>query len=229
MGDGTVVSEKGSGFGAEIAGFRAVVLKLKVRIHLPPGASPVRTLLPPPATAAYPVGKRSNPVRSFWLRRVRLLYSNDRRPLAPSASLWVHRAFPELKADCCRGGWRVLRGTTRRRKAHRATCRGGDVVKFSGEEDFQLWTAALAAGPDADALSAMRVVVSDLCRARIATGGKTGLLSRLSDQYSGRMPGVVEETIATLNAGGVPIVLGPAWTGSRGVLQYPAAVGCSSV
>jgi hypothetical protein len=41
----------------------------------------------------------SRPVRSFWLRRVRLLYSNDRRPLAPSASLWAHRAFPELKAD----------------------------------------------------------------------------------------------------------------------------------
>jgi hypothetical protein len=32
-------------------------------------------------------------------RKVRLLYSNDRRPLAPSASLWAHRAFPELKAD----------------------------------------------------------------------------------------------------------------------------------
>ena len=85
---------------------------------------------------------------------------------------------------------------------------GGDLASFSGEEDFQLWAAALAGGADAGVLSAMRVVVSDLCRARIAMGGKTGVLSRRSDQYSGRMPGVVEETIATLNAGCVPIVLG---------------------
>jgi hypothetical protein len=61
----------------------------------------------------------------------------------------------------------------------------------------------------------MRILVSALCRTRIAMGGKTGLLDRPSDQYSGSMPGVVEETLVTLNTGGVPIILGAFGGASR--------------
>ena len=57
--------------------------------------------------------------------------------------------------------------------------------------------AEQAPGP---ALTGMRQLMSQRCRARIVMGGKMGLLADPLDRYSGVMPGIVEECLATLDA-----------------------------
>ncbi|NTG32429.1 hypothetical protein G6L08_35400 [Agrobacterium rhizogenes] len=65
---------------------------------------------------------------------------------------------------------------------------------------FHVWQSALPPRDDGVAYSTARKLVTALTDARIAMGGKMGLLDNPDDYYQGTMPGIVEEAIMSLEA-----------------------------
>jgi hypothetical protein len=84
----------------------------------------------------------------------------------------------------------------------------GGILKLANQGELEAWAMGLAGGTDAAALTAMRALVSKECPVRIVMGGRTGVLDLAGDRYAGTMPGVAEETLMTLQAGHLPVVLG---------------------
>ncbi|ASQ04918.1 hypothetical protein GOB13_15185 [Sinorhizobium meliloti] len=77
-------------------------------------------------------------------------------------------------------------------------------------DDPQLaaWFAAAPNRPSTEGFSAARRLVSERADARVIMGGKMGILSEPADTYAGAMPGIVEESIGTMEAGKPLVVLG---------------------
>jgi hypothetical protein len=65
---------------------------------------------------------------------------------------------------------------------------------------FHAWQSALPPKDDGAAFSTVRNLVTTLTDARIAMGGKMGLLDNPDDHYQGAMPGIIEEAIMSLEA-----------------------------
>lgn len=84
----------------------------------------------------------------------------------------------------------------------------GEFTELGNHRKFASWVRKHARQPDGRALTAMRQLVSECCDGRIIMGGRMGLQSDVRDQYSGAMPGVVEEALATLERRKPLIVLG---------------------
>jgi hypothetical protein len=69
---------------------------------------------------------------------------------------------------------------------------------LSNQQDLSDWLGGLGSSSDAEAYSAMRRQQSKDAHARIALGGKMGILVEPADGFEGKMPGVVEEAILTI-------------------------------
>jgi hypothetical protein len=80
--------------------------------------------------------------------------------------------------------------------------------RYLDAAEFLAWLAALPEDDRPGQLTHMREVSSRMSFARIVVGGKTGDARVEGDAYVGAMPGIVEETILTLEAGRVPVVIG---------------------
>ncbi len=70
------------------------------------------------------------------------------------------------------------------------------------------WLAIQIHQTDADAYTTVRRAIAAEADAKVAMGGKMGLVGQPHDQFEGHMPGVVEETILTLEAGKPLVLLG---------------------
>lgn len=76
------------------------------------------------------------------------------------------------------------------------------------EQAFSDLLDVTTATAEAQAYTQMRKLVSEHSHARIIMGGKMGLLHLTTDKYSGSMPGVIEETIYTLQNKKMAFVFG---------------------
>lgn len=92
---------------------------------------------------------------------------------------------------------------------------GGLVVDPGGERELLSEALALSAWlerfpeePTAAALTRARQLAASMSAARVALGGKMGLLEIPADAYEGDMPGIAEEAIMTLQAGRAFVPLG---------------------
>jgi len=82
------------------------------------------------------------------------------------------------------------------------------------------WTAWLDSHPKASAAEAYtsaRTAMTEEADARVALGGKMGVLANPNDNYEGVMPGIVEEAVMSLNAGQPLVALGAYGGASRDV------------
>ena len=97
---------------------------------------------------------------------------------------------------------------------------GGDTARLGGQAELDKFASTNVAMDDAAALTAMRVAATKLEAGRIVAGGRRGDLgvkprfgeARLLDQFSGRIPGIYEEIIASLPS--VPVAILAAWGGA---------------
>jgi hypothetical protein len=81
-------------------------------------------------------------------------------------------------------------------------------MKLLDETQFAAWLATPKASDRAAQLTQMRESSSCKAFTRVIVGGKTGDTTVKDDDYAGKMPGIVEEALCTLEAGRIPIVLG---------------------
>ncbi|MDB5595662.1 MAG: hypothetical protein JWM36_2623 [Hyphomicrobiales bacterium] len=76
----------------------------------------------------------------------------------------------------------------------------------SGEYDS--WLAALPSVDPVHGHSAARRAAARIADARVAIGGKMGIIANPDDRYEGAMPGIIEEAIFTLKEGKALVPLG---------------------
>lgn len=85
----------------------------------------------------------------------------------------------------------------------------GDTRQFiSNEAEWDDWLNVQPVQSDAEAYTAVRQAITAEADARVSMGGKMGLLGLLQDRFEGRMPGVLEEAIMTLEAQKPLVLLG---------------------
>jgi hypothetical protein len=75
---------------------------------------------------------------------------------------------------------------------------GDEHQLFVQDRAFDEWLASKPISPPAEAYSVVRFQATMMADARIALGGKMGLVDNPADHYDGAMPGVVEEAILSL-------------------------------
>lgn len=78
--------------------------------------------------------------------------------------------------------------------------KGAERTELKDAAALGTWLNNLPVSQSADAFTAMRQSVTKVSDARVAIGGKMGLLDKPLDRYEGSMPGVVEEAIISLEA-----------------------------
>jgi hypothetical protein len=76
------------------------------------------------------------------------------------------------------------------------------------EAEWYDWLNSRVGQSDAQAYTAVRQAIAAEADARVAMGGKMGVLELPNDHYEGRMPGVIEEAIMTLEANRPLVLLG---------------------
>ena len=81
-------------------------------------------------------------------------------------------------------------------------------MELFDQTKFTAWLASPQASDRAAQLTQMRDSSSRKAFARVIVGGKTGDTTVKDDDYAGKMPGIVEEALCTLEAGRIPVVLG---------------------
>lgn len=85
---------------------------------------------------------------------------------------------------------------------------GSSRVKVSNELSWQSWLATHPVSDVPQAYTTARQAMAAEADARVALGGKMGVLSSAQDQYEGAMPGIAEEAILTLEAARPLVMLG---------------------
>lgn len=85
---------------------------------------------------------------------------------------------------------------------------GARRMRISSAAEFGDWLGTTVPSVPAVAFSRMRETQSRETDARVAMGGKMGLLARPEDLYEGDMPGIAEEAVLTLSAGKPFVALG---------------------
>jgi hypothetical protein len=84
----------------------------------------------------------------------------------------------------------------------------GDRVRVADQAAWEAWLARHAVSDPGAAYTAARQAMAAEAHARVALGGKMGVLTSAQDQYEGAMPGIAEEAILTLDAARPLVVLG---------------------
>jgi hypothetical protein len=84
---------------------------------------------------------------------------------------------------------------------------GAGLIELS-EEGYGGWLANLPQTDPRLGFSEARKASAAIASGRILMGGKMGILDNPADKYEGSMPGIVEEAIVTLEAGGAIVPLG---------------------
>jgi len=79
---------------------------------------------------------------------------------------------------------------------------------ISNEAEWNDWLKAQLGQSDAEAYTAVRQAIAAEADARVAMGGKMGIVGLPEDQFVGRMPGVIEEAVMTLEAEKPLVLLG---------------------
>ncbi len=90
---------------------------------------------------------------------------------------------------------------------------GDATVRLVDQADLTAWIEGLGTVNNAADMSRARASVSAFVDACVAIGGKMGLLDNEGDQFSGAMPGIVEEVLLALNSG-KPVIPLAAYGGS---------------
>ena len=80
--------------------------------------------------------------------------------------------------------------------------------RVGNQNDWEEWLGGFEAAAPTHAFTAARGAVTAQTQARVALGGKMGIIENREDEYQGSMPGVVEESIMTLEASKPLVVLG---------------------
>jgi len=85
----------------------------------------------------------------------------------------------------------------------------GDTRQIiSNEAEWDDWLKRQPAQCDAKAYTAVRQAIAAEADGRVAMGGKMGVLGLPEDRFEGRMPGVLEEAVMTLEADKPLVLLG---------------------
>ena len=79
---------------------------------------------------------------------------------------------------------------------------------ISTEDEWNDWLKNQPGQSDADAYTAVRRAIAAEADARVAMGGKMGVVGLPEDRYEGRMPGVIEEAVMTLEVDKPLVLLG---------------------
>ena len=79
---------------------------------------------------------------------------------------------------------------------------------ISNEAEWGGWLRSQAGRSDTEAYTAVRQAIAAEADARLAMGGKMGVVGLAQDHFEGRMPGVIEEAIMTLEAEKPLVLLG---------------------
>lgn len=79
---------------------------------------------------------------------------------------------------------------------------------ISNEAEWNEWLQSQPEQSDAEAYTAVRQAVAEEADARVAMGGKMGVLGLPEDRFEGRVPGVIEEATMTLEANKPLVLLG---------------------
>jgi hypothetical protein len=125
-----------------------------------------------------------------------------------SAILKEGRGIVETKVALADESTITLKPQEREGKAGVLAAPGsGGAIKIEAQEALQALLGPRASKPS-EAFSAARRVMAKLTVGRVVMGGKMGLKERLDDQYEGAMPGIMEETLITLDSGQALLTLG---------------------
>ena len=81
-------------------------------------------------------------------------------------------------------------------------------VKISDQADWDTWLISHPVVEAAAAYTTARRAMVEEADARVALGGKMGVLSLTNDRYEGALPGIAEEIILTLEASRPVVLLG---------------------
>jgi hypothetical protein len=76
------------------------------------------------------------------------------------------------------------------------------------EAEWDDWLNSQVGQSDAEAYTAVRQAIAAEADARVAMGGKMGVVGLPDDRFEGRMPGVIEEVVMTLEADKPLVLLG---------------------
>jgi hypothetical protein len=79
---------------------------------------------------------------------------------------------------------------------------------ISNEAQWDDWLQSQIGQSDTEAYTAVRQVIAAEADARVAMGGKMGILELLEDRFEGRVPGIIEEAAMTLEADKPLVLLG---------------------
>lgn len=85
---------------------------------------------------------------------------------------------------------------------------GGARQTICNEAEWDEWLKVQVGKSDAEAYTAVRQALSAEAHARVAMGGKMGVVELPDDRFEGQMPGVVEEAVMTLDANKPLVLLG---------------------
>lgn len=100
---------------------------------------------------------------------------------------WAHLKNDLYRLRAVDDGLRIGEGSSRQR--------------ITNSVQFESWLDAIEVVECTSAYSAARKAMTEMVDARVVLGGKMGLLDCPGDAYQGAMPGIIEETILTLEAG----------------------------
>jgi len=84
----------------------------------------------------------------------------------------------------------------------------GERTKISDQVEWEAWLSGHPVLDAPEAYTTARRAMAGEADARIALGGKMGVLSFMEDRYEGAMPGIAEEAILTLEASRPLVPLG---------------------
>jgi hypothetical protein len=93
---------------------------------------------------------------------------------------------------------------------------------FEPSPQFAAWLAALQESDRVAQLTRMRQLSSREAFARVIVEGKTGDKTVKDDDYAGKMSGIFEEALCTLEAGRIPVVLGAFGGAALDLAKKPA-------
>lgn len=85
---------------------------------------------------------------------------------------------------------------------------GGSRQTICNEAEWDDWLKVQVGKSDAEAYTAVRHALAAEAHARVAMGGKMGVVELPDDRFEGQMPGVVEEAVMALDANKPLVLLG---------------------
>ena len=135
-------------------------------------------------------------------------------------TLLSFQSFIEVRVILGEGRWRRAYVNSAPQASIHLSEVGGDTTRLGSQAELDKFASTHVALDDAAALTAMRVAATKLEAGRIVAGGRRGDLgvkprfgeTRMPDQFSGRMPGIYEEIIASSSK--VPVAILAAWGGA---------------